>query len=670
MSDPIQLEVIIRGILGTNSHTSAAHPNPLHVPIAGNLGIREKNVETTSPKISSDPNVDTFNHVGAYPVLLGLEGGAFNEFHDVNARKYFQPYHKRPTSGAQTTIVQPLLWTLDKEHPLMVGCEHKTDEDDGTSAHGPFDQYISYRDKLYALDKTNNKVWKLPADGSDWVDITPSYTTPGNLTQLSVDARNLYLVLGTRSAKTHYINNNANPTASDWANFASATGGKIGSHHVIYGNDFFYASKPGSSEYMLLKRRSAVTKKEMPQYVGYGYTNINNLLWADGYICVTKPEGFFVVEPKRKQGAQLPMLPFPNIANDNGQVLFLHGRDVYFSAVDGGFFSWNLDGGGIINRNITRVEGHGRRPFLYGRVLAGMSDGERIYLVYRLINEDASGNTISDYYLLIGDGENWHPVHAVSVWGTGTVHAAVHFQDNRLRYSMGGVTGYLRTDGRAPMAANNGSFTYSTDSNPVGIESGWIDLGRDWLPKWWWKCLASMIDRGSKGVLKLSYKLWGETSWTTIGTITGTKDNAELALQEVSTTLGISNVVGSKINFLIELRKADSSENSTAHYLSSLHVVGLPFYEPAFMCAITADLTAGKVTNEWNDRRYEDAETIDAALVAAQAQPEPMQLELPDGRKFYGTFLPGDAGKNVSEYDPQTGKPRKWTRTVVFVEHK
>jgi len=660
MSSRVAIEVKIEGLTGTNSYTGLAHPDPLYVPVEQESDLVSGYIETTAPTVGTDPNVTVYNNVAAYPVLLGLEGGAWQEFHDVNTHKYFEPYHSRPSSGATTTIVQPLLWTLDPQYPLMVGCEHKVTED--ASQH-TFDQYINYQDKLYALDKTNNKIWKLPANDSAWVDITPSYVAAGNVTQLWADSRGLKLVCGTRSNKAHYVSI-ADPVAATWAAHTP-----VGSHYVTYGNDTFYVSL-SASNYFVLKRNATVTKKQIPQYIGEGLKNVTNILWADGYIVMTKPEGVFVVEPKRKQGAQIPLMPFPSVAANNGQALFLHGREVYFSAVDGGFYSWNIDSGAILKRRIARFTGHGRRPFLNGRVLAGESDGQRIYLVYRVDNEDASANAITDYYLLIGDGENWHPVLVVSYWGNGTSNAAVHFENNRLRYSMGGKSGYLRTDGEQPISANSGSFTYSTDAAPVGITTGWIDGGRDWLQKWWWKVQATLRDRGTVGVARFYYQKWGQspTTWTTIGSLTGNQDNAEVALAEESGSVGISDVVTSKIMLRVDLRKSDSSENATAHYLASLHIVGLPFYDPAFRCVIVGYFDIDGIENKRNGRSYV-AGTVYAALLAAQTQAEPLKITLPDGRSFYGTIVASTGGIEVLDSDKETGAPRRYRYAVQFVEH-
>lgn len=663
MTSKIGVEISLVGLTGTNSYTGQAHPSPLFIPIESELDIRPGYVETTAPTVGTDPNVTVFNNVAAYPVLLGLGGGAWQEFHDVNTRKYFEPYHSRPTSGATTTIVQPLLWTRDPVYPLMVGCEHKTTED---AAQHTFDQYINFRDKLYALDKTNNKLWKLPSNDSAWVDITPSYTTPGTLTQLWADSRGLKLVCGTQSNKAHYVSI-ADPVAATWAAYTP-----VGSHYVTYGNDTFYVSLSGSN-YAVLKRNASVTKKQIPQYVGEGLRNVTNILWADGYIVLTKPEGVFVVEPKRKQGAQLPLLPFPSVATNNGQVLFLHGREVFFSAVDGGFYSWNIDSGAILARKIARFTGIKRRPFLNGRVLAGESDGQRIYLVYRVERESDDGaHTVRDHYLLIGDGENWHPVHVVSSYDSNIANAAVHFENNRLRYSMGGKSGYLRTDGEQPISAASGSFTYSTDSAPVGITTGWIDAGRDWLQKWWWKLMVSQRDRGATtiGVGRFYYQKWGQDpdTWTLIGSTAGNQDNAELAFAEESGSVGISDVVTSKIMLRADLRKSDSTENDKAHYLASLHLVGLPFYDPAFRVVFTVYFDIDGLEHKTNGRSYV-AGTVYAALLAAQAQAEPLKITLPDGRSFYGTILPSQGGIEILDSDKDTGAPRRYRATYLFQEH-
>lgn len=657
----VPVEVKLEGLTGTNGHTGNANPDPLYIPVEHEGDLRGGYIETTAGKVGTDPNFDIFNGVAAWPILLDLTGGAWNEFFDINSRKYNEPYHRNATVS-NTTIVTPLLWTLDPYHPLMLGAEHVTTE----GASKTFDQMIRFKGKLIALDKTNNKIWRLSGNDGSWVDITPSYGTVGELSFLATDSRNSILICGTdeggvdRAHKTTA----STPVAADWSAFTPT-----GSLYVTYGNDFFYVSRT-SNNYFTLKRRSAVQKKQIPQYVGQQNHNINNVIWADGYLCCGKPDGFFVVEPKRKQGAQLPVMPFPVVNDDNCKVMFLHGRDVFFSTADGGFFSWNVDSGNVIPRFIARFRGHKRKAFVTGNVVAGMSDGQRIFLIYRVLTADESENPITNYYILIGNGVDWHPVLCVSKWGSDTQAAAIHFDASRLRYSCGGKSGYLRTDGALPMVTGSGSYTYSTDADTIGITTGWIDAGRDWINKWWWKLLASMEDRGTKGMLKASYMLWGQTSWTSLGTLTGSQDNAALEFPEADETpdLNISDIVSSKIQLLLELRKADSSEDNTAHYLTSLHLVGLPFYEPAFRCVIVAYLDADEMEHI-NGRTY-NASEVYHALLHAQAQPEPLKLTMPDSKTYYGTILPGSGGLEILDSDKETGAPRRYKYSVVFQEHK
>lgn len=647
------LEVKIEGILTPIGETVAAL-DPLYLPLEQETDLRPNYVETTSPKVGSDPNVDIYTNMAEYPVLLNLEGGAFNEYFDVNTRKYFEPYHSRPSSGAQTTMVRPLLWTLDPNNPLMVGCEHVTTE----GASQIFDQYIRFKNKLYALDKTNNKIWKLPAYGSAWTDITP--TSMGTASQLFVDGKATKLFIGTESAKSWYTTN-SNPSSGDWTQVTSSP---IGSVFVQYGNDVYYVNAVGGNGYAVMRRNVSDVKKQNAQFIGDASKNVNTILWADRFIVLGKPEGAYVFDPRLKQGGQLPLQPFVNRDSENGSVLFLHGREVCFASVDD-FYLWNLDSGALLTANIARFTGYGARPFINGRVLAGMSDGRNMYLVYMLLNDDGSGNTITDYYLLIGNGQDWHPVLAVSVWGTGSTHAAVWYDNNRLWYSMGGKSGYLRTDGKVPIATT--AFTYSTDAAPIGITTGWIDAGRDWLDKWWKELRISLRDRGTKGTVKVSYQTWGTApaTWTTIGTLQGNQDNTALAFP--AGAVGISTVVTSKINLLFELRKADGTENTTAHYLASAHLVGMPFYEPAFQCGVVGYFDTEDMENKINGRNY-NAASVEASILYAQAQIKPVKITLPDGKYFYGSILPGGSGMEILDVSRDSGKPRRYKYGFVFRE--
>lgn len=633
-------------------------PDPLYVPLEQESDLRQTFVETTSPKVGTDPNVDIYSNLATYPVLLNLEGGAFNEYFDANARKYFEPYHARPSSGAQTTIVQPLLWTLDPNNPLMVGCENDT-SNGGTQT---FDQIIRYQTRLFALDKTNNKIWKLPNPNGTWTDITP--TSMGTATQLYVNGRGSTLMIGTESNKS-WKTAVANPTSGSWTQITTTP---IGNLFVTYGNDIYYVTQVSSSGYALIKKNTSNVKQQNPQYIGDATKNANTILWADRYILIGKPEGIYVYEPRMTQGAQQPLQPFVNVDDENGSVLFLHGRQVCFSSVDD-FYMWNLDSGTLLPTNIARFTGYGSRPFINGRVLAGTSDGRNIYLVYKILNDDGSGNTISDYYLLIGNGQDWHPVLVVSYWGDGSTHAAVWYDDNRLIYSMGGKSGYLLTDGKVPMA--DSLFTYSTDAAPVGITTGWIDAGRDWLDKWWKELRISLRDRGTKGVVKVSYQLWGTApgTWTTIGTLQGNQDNTALEFLEQDETpdLGISDVVSSKINLLFELRKADGTENTTAHYLASAHLVGMPFYAPAYQASFVGYFDTNGLENKHSGRAY-NAETVEASIRYAQAQPEPVKITMPDEKAYYGTILPGSSGLEILDIDRQTGTPRRYKYGILFRE--
>ena len=621
----VPIYITIEGISGYN---------PLYVPVAEETHVRAGRLEPTSPKISNDSETDITVNLSTMPLIVDLSNGAWQKFADPNAHRYYEPVF---TNGSTT----PLAWTACPEAPLMPGCAN----DDQSGAFS-FKQIVKFGSAYYGLDTKNNKVWKnTGALGAAWTDTT--CTAAGNYSALYLNPQATRLWLGTDSGNAFNVT-----TGGTWAD-----GGYAAQRFLTVGKDWWISSGRTLTQ--------KVSTNPVSVNVGLPNTDITALLYYGNKILIGKPEGVFEFNG-RSQSAAEQIFYAHSRDSLNCNFLVQHGGGVYFAA-DEGFYEY--DGSAILDKTFAQFDGSATRAFYGGRVLNAYSDGRNMWLVFRVTTEDSYYNNFIVLWSERTGG--FHPIYVTSSTSTSWDGAGIFFDNQKCRYSLGynsatgAKTGMLLTDSVVPMAVDS-TYPYTWS---VGITSGWADWARDCVTKWWKGVVVSTKDlgSGSDATATVSYQKWTDTSFTSLGTATGTKDNYSI----LDATSPVPGFASTKINTKIMLTNAGtSSSKSKAFWLQSLHWLGTVMYETAFYATIVATLDMqNPLESGWDEKTFDGA-TILAGLKAGINQLFPVKLTMNDGNSYIGVLEPAGQGDLIDSVDSETGAPRDRTFAFAFRELK
>ena len=496
---------------------------------------------------------------------------------------------------------------------------------------------------------TSGGTWKADAAGIRY--------EPTEIINVQLSATN-YVLVGQTTGYARRSNDldTATPT---WSDFTDKDGTATAAQHFeLVGVDLYY-----SKNNKVYNR----TESASPKWnVGDSNTDVNRLLWWRNMLVITKPEGVWIGYPNNNSLQRL--IKFTDRDEDNGKVLLIHKDNVYWNQGEN-WVRW--DGYSAPVQAIAKFDGNDNRIFYEGKVRGAVSDGNNLYLVYRVITSDATPYYNDFLVVQKGDTLGYHPVFVASSTTTPPSYylGGIFFGSQKLRYSLGtaatATTGYLLTDGKVPMSATGSPYTWS-----VGITTGWFDAGREWLTKWFKEAKVTTRDINSTGTgtLTLSYQRWTDSGFTTFPTtLTGTNDNATLTPTAGTVAGGdafnlAAGITAGKINFKLVLSNSGTStQKEKMFYVRSLHLVGLPFYTPALQASVRVPLlTGGKQVNR-NNKRQIDSDTLKTYLQTAIVQAAPVSVTFPDGTVALMKMLPGGQGIRYGTASRDNGEPQEGT---------
>src|SRR5512142_394345 len=602
-----RLELKLDGVVsnGTWSNPSG-NTVSLYVPIESEADLHPGFIQPVGGKVSTDAQFDYLVNLQIWRLIEDVSGGAWRKFLDTTTRQYYLP--EWTTSG-------PLAWTLDPNHPVLCGA--------GTALIATttyaFEQFYNWKSAVYGLDTKGSKLYKEGASPFGWTDQAIGLTSVP--TEIHANKDSTALIVGQTTGQARI----SNSSGAGWTAWSPGGRADPAQHFCMFGsNDLYYSSG------QQLLQASNVTGY-VRKTIGFPQTNINKLIWWSSKILVFKPEGVFAFDPASKSTEQIFSSPDLNV--NNGKAAVFHRGNVYFNA---GEHWYIFDGTPPRPADFLEVDGFGARPVDLGTVIGAWSDGMQLYLAVKVTTA-----TTYDVYIVIWSGRTggYHPIFVQSVllasYPASYEPRALYLDNNRLRYSLGNdITGYLCTDGVSPLSNQAASIPFTRN---VAISTGWFDAGRDAVTKLFRNYLVSQDDRGTTGSVLLSYKEWGETSWTDLpsATAAGPQDNVTCT----PTPRGLTQIgfMTTKVNTKITLQNSSSTPYN-AWWLSNLHVVGQAQYSAAYQLNFAALLSGdgnNPITNPGNSRTYPSQMTQDA-LAGAISQPGALTLTDIYGNSYKG----------------------------------
>jgi hypothetical protein len=733
MADEPVLEIKVAGI-ATNADYSWTAAD-LYLPIANESDVQATFVETVADKLGNDPTKDIYNYLTTWKIFDNLSNGAWERFHHPDENKYWEPvYTLGDTTPLAWTLDEdaPLLpgagngdlsdvdysfsdheqfkgkifaldtkygrvwrfsgsvwqyftgnvWTATVLAGTVTGATNATPIVITSTAHGltngdhvsifnvggntganstaanpiwyvtvlTADTFELYSDAGRSVGvagtgaKTTDGTWKCDASGI--------LGTPTELINIQ-EGGSGYLYVGQTTPGLARRSSTADTSAAVWANWSSITA----QHFAFVNKDIYY-----STTSVVKNDATTVNYK-----VGDPNTYINRMEWYSNYLVITKPEGVWVLLPQ--QDSLQRIATFRTRDEDNGKVLIIHNSNIYWNA-DENWFKW--DGYNDPEQEIGKLDGNDNRMFYRGYVRAAHSDGQNLFLIWRVDTEETT--PYHNDFIVVQSGKTlgYHPIFVASSNTTEPSNyvGGLLLAGKKLYYSCGtsstAKTGFLLTDGKIPISSTTYPYTWG-----VGVVTGWFDAGRETLPKWHKEVMVSTVDMSATNlaVLTLRYQKWGDSAYTLYPTTPNGTNEAVVMTPTAETGLQ-AGYTANKVRWKLILNNSGTAtERSKMFYVRSFHAVGRIKYKFARAFSVRVWLNYnGFDVNRTNRRKY-NAVTLYAGLQALLDQTAPVTVTL-NGVSFLMTALPNQAGMPILQVDDSTGRAEKQYFSLTFRQEK